>query len=284
MKKRNLKEIFGRKIKLIKNNPYESAACIVPIVMLVISVIYALITYNAFKDNINSDMQFTEGRIDVYLQCIKIEVLCFIVVLFCLLKGKFKQFKFMDKSLICLWWVIPVFFMFSEVAFLISFVLTSSLILITIKSVTQNRSCILLVVVNVVVFWLIPFYLLYLQNEELFNNWFLLIIILVAGYGIFGVGPVLLGGGVGRRTSNVESMDNTNDRQKDKCQKKVDLYLNTVFWVDRDIINTPCVYYKNNIGAKSQACTVYEFEKGEVAIYNKGNRIMSVPGCKTPER
>lgn len=76
----------------------------------------------------------------------------------------------------------------------------------------------------------------------------------------------------------------SENKPKEKYQKPIKLDLNTTFWVDTDIIGCKCVCYKNNIGAPDQACSVYDFEKGNVAIFNRGKRIMSVPGCKTPER
>lgn len=65
--------------------------------------------------------------------------------------------------------------------------------------------------------------------------------------------------------------------------------LNTTFWRDKGgcgawVPRVDCIYYKNMWGEKKYACTVEDFEKGKVVILNKGNRIMNVAGCKTPER
>lgn len=82
-------------------------------------------------------------------------------------------------------------------------------------------------------------------------------------------------------TTNTE---NTANNPKEKHQKIIKLELNTTFGVDTDVFGCKCVYYKNNIGAPNQACSVYNFEKGNVVITNKGKRVINVPGCKTPER
>lgn len=67
---------------------------------------------------------------------------------------------------------------------------------------------------------------------------------------------------------------------------------NTLFWKDKGSglgIFTPsplvdCIYVKNHFGQKDYVCTVYDFEKGNVAIINKGVRIINIAGCKMPER
>ena len=280
-----IKNNVNSKIAHFKETPFEGVSYLIPVIMLVISAIYALMTYNEFKDSTTGNgLQFTEGQIEVYLQCVKMEVTCFLAAMICLLKGRFKEFKLLDKFLFFTWWTIPFVLQFNTVAFLIAFTIMTSIVLITIYNVTKIGSSKLLVFVNVAVFLLAPFYLLYLQNQELFSQLFILGIVLIGGFAIFGVGPAVIGSNNRVRNANTETTDNVTSRAQGKYQKKLELHLNTTFWVDRDIINTPCVYYKNNVGAKSQACTVYEFEKGEVAIYNKKQRIMNVPGCKMPER
>lgn len=64
---------------------------------------------------------------------------------------------------------------------------------------------------------------------------------------------------------------------------------NTVFWRDKggNGVLTPtadCIYFKNWVYEKQYVCTVSDFEKGRVALVNKGVRVMSIAGCKTPER
>lgn len=118
------------------------------------------------------------------------------------------------------------------------------------------------------------------------------IAIVVVGGVMFLGGKIFLSGNgessgsssTGGSVSSSSKGTHSENKPKEKYQKPIKLDLNTTFWVDTDIIGCRCVYYKNNIGAPNQACSVYDFEKGNVAIFNRGKRIMSVPGCKTPER
>ena len=69
--------------------------------------------------------------------------------------------------------------------------------------------------------------------------------------------------------------------------KKYDL--NTTFWRDTGgygvmVPQADCIYFKNAWEEKTYSCTVSDFEKGKVVIMNKNKRVMSVVGCKTPER
>ncbi len=82
---------------------------------------------------------------------------------------------------------------------------------------------------------------------------------------------------------------NKTEPKKEKYQKPKKIDLNTTFWRDKGGygIDTPtadCIYYKDNMGVKRFACTVKEFESGDVAIYNKGKRITTIAGCQPPKR
>ena len=77
------------------------------------------------------------------------------------------------------------------------------------------------------------------------------------------------------------------NKQQYQEVKKYDL--KTTFYRDKGGygITTPqadCIYFKDTWGNKKYSCTVNDFEKGKVAIINKGSRIMNIVGCKTPER
>ena len=79
----------------------------------------------------------------------------------------------------------------------------------------------------------------------------------------------------------------TVEKQPYQEVKKYDL--NTAFWRDKGgygvmVPQADCIYFKNASGEKTYSCTVSDFEKGKVAIINKNKRVMSVAGCKTPER
>lgn len=63
------------------------------------------------------------------------------------------------------------------------------------------------------------------------------------------------------------------------------------FWKDKGGYGamTPqsdCIYVKNSWGEKTYVCTVFDFEKGNVAIidHKSKNRVMNIAGCKTPEK
>lgn len=89
------------------------------------------------------------------------------------------------------------------------------------------------------------------------------------------------------RSNNTYSASRKVEKAPYQEVKKYDL--NTTFWRDKGgygvmVPMADCIYYKNAWGEKAYACTVSDFEKGKVAIINKGSRVMNVAGCKTPER
>lgn len=92
------------------------------------------------------------------------------------------------------------------------------------------------------------------------------------------------------RTSDSSSKGTySENKQEEKNQKVIKLDFDTVFWRDEGgygiaVPQADCIYMRNTWGEKAYVCTVYDFEKGDVAIMNNGKRIMNVSGCKTPER
>lgn len=63
------------------------------------------------------------------------------------------------------------------------------------------------------------------------------------------------------------------------------------FWRDKGgygffVPQADCIYVKNAWGEKTYVCTVYDFEKGNVAIidYKTKCRVMNIAGCKTPAK
>lgn len=91
------------------------------------------------------------------------------------------------------------------------------------------------------------------------------------------------GGSVGKFSSSSAS------HTESKHQQKKEYDLNTIFWRDKGgygiaVPQADCIYMKNAWGEKTFVCTVYDFEKGNVAIINKRVRVVNIAGCKTPER
>lgn len=166
----------------------------------------------------------------------------------------------------------------------------SLIVFIILMFVSQNRwiikhsACALLIT-----YIIFPLTLILVEN--IIPMFIGLIAFVFIGGALLVIGKIFLCGGDGSSVSdNFDSShlsttrNNITDKPKERYQRKVELQLNTMFWVDNNYMGCKCVFYKNNINADSSACTVYEFEKGEVAIYNKGKRVMNIPGCKLPER
>lgn len=81
----------------------------------------------------------------------------------------------------------------------------------------------------------------------------------------------------------------TAEKQFDRSQKKKEFNFNTTFWRDKGgngvfIPLADCIYHKDTWGEKRYICTVDDFEKGEVAIFNNQERITLIAGCNTPKR
>lgn len=108
------------------------------------------------------------------------------------------------------------------------------------------------------------------------------------------IGVILIGRIIGKDDSNSSTntsfsknkssnSKNKTEPKKEKYQKSRKFDLNTTFWRDKggygvDTPTADCIYYKDNMGVKRSACTVKEFESGDVAIYNKGKRITTIAG------
>lgn len=94
---------------------------------------------------------------------------------------------------------------------------------------------------------------------------------------------------MGHSVSTAGSTSAPKSVEKQPYQKVKKLDLNTSFWRDKGgygilVPQADGIYYEDAQGGKTYACTVSQFEKGEVAIFNKGKRIMNIAGCKKPER
>lgn len=90
-------------------------------------------------------------------------------------------------------------------------------------------------------------------------------------------------------THSRSEIKETKPVEKQPYQEVKKYDLNTTFWRDKGgygvmVPQADCIYFKNAWGEKTYSCTVSDFEKGKVAIINKNKRVMSVAGCKTPER
>ena len=111
------------------------------------------------------------------------------------------------------------------------------------------------------------------------------------------IGVILIGKIIGKDDSNSSTdtsfsknkssnSKNKTEPKKEKYQKPKKIDLNTTFWRDKGSgeISVDCIYFKDNMGVKRPACTVKQFESGDVAIYNKGKRITTIAGCQPPKR
>lgn len=129
-----------------------------------------------------------------------------------------------------------------------------------------------------------------------------IVVLAIIGLVIFLVFKIFLGGGDGESTSSSGSYSSgsspsysrneikeTKPVEKQPYQEVKKYDLNTIFWRDKGgcgimVPQADCIYFKNAWGEKTYSCTVHDFEKGKVAIMNKNKRVMSIVGCKTPER
>lgn len=72
--------------------------------------------------------------------------------------------------------------------------------------------------------------------------------------------------------------------------KRIDIQLSNGFWRDKGsdtgllIPTGDCVYTKDQFGQKKFVCSVADFESGKRQIYQRGERVMSVPGCGRPKQ
>lgn len=96
-------------------------------------------------------------------------------------------------------------------------------------------------------------------------------------------GSSSVGGSVGTSSST----SRTESKPKEKYQRIKKYDFNTIFWRGKgDGILEPeeSIFMENVQGETTCVCSVYDFEKGNVAIINKRVRVINIAGCKTPER
>lgn len=116
------------------------------------------------------------------------------------------------------------------------------------------------------------------------------IIFLVVFGGIFYVILKIFITGFDEETSTSSKVTRNSKEVKKELHQQVKKFeIETVFWRDKGgngitIPQGDCIYFKNSRTNKDYVCSVYDFEKGNVAIIVKGKRIINIAGCKFPER
>lgn len=184
-----------------------------------------------------------------------------------------------------------------EVALVVYGVIAVALIITFVFLLFQIDECKSMVVYSavslVISYGAIPLLLLFLQNIiPLVTGLLALIIIVVVVVVLFYF--ISLGGNSGSDNTNYKSNNEESKREPSKpvemapTQEVKKYNINTVFYVDKgDGLFEPCgpcIFYKDGFGFRQCVCSVEYFEKGKVAIVNKGVRVMNIAGCRRPQR
>lgn len=148
-------------------------------------------------------------------------------------------------------------------------------------------------------FVIVPLVFLLLENIIILGAIALICIIsaLVIGFVLLGVSSSSgesssssgdsFGSSINKSSSNSRvSTAKSEPVEKEQYQKKLNYDINTIFWRDKNRNGGVCdaIYHKDMFDDTVFVCSVSDYEKGKVAIYNKGKRVINIGNCKTPER